>query len=374
MKQKQTIGFDKDEEKDLFKEMTDLTTPFDPTKIDIQAKQTTMDAFIKRLQYEEIDLKPEFQRSIGLWSKKTQSRLIESLLIRFPLPAFYFDASDDNSWKVVDGVQRLSTIKAFVIDKTLELDELEFLKEYNKSSYDDLPRILQRRIDEAQVTAYLIKRDTPPNVKYSLFHRINTGNTPLKPQEIRHALSQGVHSGQASEYLKQITQESLFKKVVRVSNKRMSDRELVLRYIALKLEPYTNYRAPMITFLNNAMETLGKAPKVQLERLKKELLEALELAKDIFGEDTFIKLSKQTNKKHKSINRALFEVITVLFSNLSHAQKDHLKQQKVSFLKDYIALFEKNDFHGSITYSTGHKTSVTKRFETINSIIQKHTK
>jgi len=105
--------FDTEEDKSLSEELTDINEPFDPKDIDIQAIQTTMDTIIKRLSHDEIDLNPDFQRSANLWKPQYMSRLIESLLIRFPLPAFYFDGTDDDKWQVVDGLQRLSTIKKF---------------------------------------------------------------------------------------------------------------------------------------------------------------------------------------------------------------------------------------------------------------------
>ena len=208
--------FDEDEEKDLQDELTDIEEPFNPSHIEIQALQTTLDTLIKRISHDEIDLQPEFQREQGLWNSTFQSRLIESLLIRFPLPAFYFDASNDDKWQVVDGLQRLSTIKRFVVDKKMKLKKLEFLKQFNNNSYDDLPRNMQRRIEEAQVTMYLIKPGTPPYVKFSLFYRINTGGLQLNPQEIRHAISQCVNDGQASKFLKEITETDIFQKVGRV--------------------------------------------------------------------------------------------------------------------------------------------------------------
>ena len=363
--------FDEQEDKKLSEETTESKTPFDPKDIDVQAVQTTMSTLIQRLAHKEIDLNTEFQRASNLWSKKNMSRLIESLLIRFPLPAFYFDGTDDNKWQVVDGLQRLSTIQKFVVDKELELTELEFLPEYNDTSYNDLPRIMQRRIEEAQITYYLIKRGTPTNLKYSLFHRINTGGMQLKPQEIRHALSQGNNKGYASQFLKEITDTKLFKEVVRISDKRMLDRELILRYVALRLKNYTAYKAPMITFLNDAMEDLGSQSKEILSTLKTDLLNAFELAKKIFGDHAFRRPLSETSKK-KAVNRALFEVISVLFSQLSKIERTRLEKNKTRFLTDFEKLFEDTDFYGSITYSTAHKLSVTTRFEKINTIIQKY--
>ena len=103
--------FDPQETEDLLNENLDLNDPFDPKEIDIQVQQTTMNGLIDRLSHDEIDLNPDFQRSADLWKNEIKGRLIESLLIRFPIPAFYFDASNEEKWQIVDGLQRLSTIK-----------------------------------------------------------------------------------------------------------------------------------------------------------------------------------------------------------------------------------------------------------------------
>ena len=69
------------------------TEPFDAKKVDVGITTPNLGALITRLQHDEIDLMPDFQRSGDLWSKQIQSRLIESILIRLPIPAFYFDAA-----------------------------------------------------------------------------------------------------------------------------------------------------------------------------------------------------------------------------------------------------------------------------------------
>lgn len=79
--------------------------PFDPSKIDITMKPLTLDVLLKRIRNDEIEFDSSFQRKAGLWNKMQKSQLIESIFLRIPLPAFYFDASDENSWLIIDGLQ-----------------------------------------------------------------------------------------------------------------------------------------------------------------------------------------------------------------------------------------------------------------------------
>jgi hypothetical protein len=360
--------FDLKESDDLANELPELKEPFDPKEIDIQVVQTTMDNLIKRLSHKEIDLNPDFQRTSDLWRNELKGRLIESLLIRLPIPAFYFDASNDDLWQVVDGLQRLTTIKRFVLDKTLKLSGLEFLKEYNKKTIDDLPRSLTRRIEEAPVTLYLIKPGTPLNVKYSLFYRINTGGLTLNPQEIRHALSQSVNNGQASQFLKKIAESDYFKKYVRVYDKRMLDKELIFRYIAFKITNFEKYKEPMIKFLNEAMELLGRADKTLLNKLETDFKKAILISWDIFGENAFRKSIKD-DKTRKVINRALFEVITTILSELTEEEIIKIKKNKEKFLREYLNLLNKTEFDNRISISTTYSDNVKYRFKIIRELV-----
>lgn len=365
-----------DIEKDIDVEVEDIgealmEKPFDPNKIDITTKSPSIDILIKRLKADpsEIDLSPAFQRHGDLWDEEKQSRLIESILIKFPLPAFYFDGSDNNKWLVVDGLQRLSSLRNFIITKKLRLKGLEFLRQLNGSKFDDLPRSLQRQIEETQITAYIINDGTPEEVKFNIFQRINTGGLTLNSQEIRHALNQGT----PAEFIAELADLKEFKLATdnALKPKRMLDREFVTRFISFYLNPYQEYMPDLDTFMNSAMSALKKMDDLQRLKIKSDFIQALLLAKTIFSDWAFRKTDKYPDKR-KPLNKALFEVWSVSLSRLDDHQREKIKIKKDVLFKDFIDLV-KNDqfFFDSITTSTGNKSFVTHRFSSIEKIIQK---
>ena len=212
-----------------------ITKPYDPLKVDILPQTLSMQAVIDRLENNEIDLEPDFQRRKDLWSEKEQSRLIESILIRIPLPAFYFDGRNDDCWTVVDGLQRISTINNFVVRKSedefkLKLSDLEYLVEFNGKTFEELPRPMQRRIRECQIYCYCIRGGTPDDVTSSIFKRLNTGGLPLSLAEIRNA----VYRGNASNLVRKMAESKCFINATRnkIPTDRMEDRDFTALFLA----------------------------------------------------------------------------------------------------------------------------------------------
>lgn len=347
-----------------------MDKPFNPNKIDITTKPLTIDLLIKRLKAnpQEIDLEPAFQRKKDLWDTQKQSQLIESLMIKFPLPAFYFDGSDNNRWLVVDGLQRLCSLDNFVIKKELKLEGLEFLNKLEGKGFDDLSRTLQRQIEEAQITAYIINPGTPDEVKFNIFKRINTGGLMLNNQEIRHALNQGI----PATFVAELANTNEFKEATTysISSDRMLDREFVTRFIAFYLHNYLQYVPDLDTFMSNAMSELKKMSEQQRSNMKQDFISAMLLAKIIFNDWAFRKADKYPEKR-KPINKALFEVWSVLLAKLSSAEKSKIEINRTILFDNFVSLIKRDkDFFDSITTSTGNKAYVAVRFSKIEILIK----
>lgn len=355
-------------EREDFGEQHHIEKPFDPNKVDVNISTPNLGALISRLKNDEIDLMPEFQRSPNLWSKQAQSRLIESILIRLPIPAFYFDAYEDEKWQVVDGLQRLSAINNFVIEKKLALTNLEFLTDYEGSKFDELPRSLTRRIDEFQTSVYLIKPGTPTLIKYALFNRINTGGLKLTPQEIRHAMSQSIRKGIASKFLTSIVNEDLFKKAVKNKSNRQAHQELVLRHMAFVLFGTKGYKSSLPKFLDLAMIQLGNLEDDKLEVLRAVFLETINTAYRIFGKDAF-KRSLADPLGNKVVNKPLFEAISVSLSKLDKSDREELIRRKKVFISGLKSMLVDIQFVNSITLSTANTESVLTRFNMVESLV-----
>jgi hypothetical protein len=349
-----------------------ITSPFNTKDIKITPKTTSLDNIIKRLENEEIDLNPDFQRNGGLWDNSKMSRLIESIILRLPLPIFYFDISNNDKWIVIDGLQRLTTIKRFIVDKNLKLTNLEFLKEFQGKKFGDLERNIRRTIEETEIVTYQMEPQTPKEVRYSVFNRINTGGITLNPQEIRQALNQ---KNNGVKLLEEITKEKDFKNIVNVTSKRMVDRELVLRYIAFKKYNYRKLNQEKKSLPKLLDETMEIVDTIEFENneyavMKTSLLKTLSDLIEIFEKKYLFNKKLIDNSKIKVLNKSLFEIWTVLVSDLDNKEILRLKNKKEILKEKYIELLKDQDFNDAVTRGTNDRKSVVKRFSLLEKLIR----
>jgi len=153
-----------------------ITHPFNPNDIEIEIPPFSVGYLIDRIEHGEINMNTDFQREGNLWNEEQQSRLIESILLGLPLPAFYFDTAN-KQWDIIDGLQRCCSIENFCVKKELKLRGLEFLAKKDGKQFleglkfDDLDRELQRSIITRPITVNLIKK-APRNIRFIFPDRI----------------------------------------------------------------------------------------------------------------------------------------------------------------------------------------------------------
>ncbi|QPH37866.1 DUF262 domain-containing protein [Pedobacter endophyticus] len=366
--------------------------PFDPELISIDTRKLTMETLLRRLRQGTINLNPDFQRN-EVWTLEKKCQLIESLMLKIPLPMFYVSADDRNNYTVVDGLQRLSTMRDYLIDNKFTLQKLEFWgDQFNGKSLQDLPTHIENRILETEFTFTVINPGTPDVVKRNIFKRVNRGGAPLTDQEIRHAL----YSGISTEFLKQLSKNDTFKKATdgSIRDNRMLDREFILRLLAFIVRDYTSYpkNGNMDVFLSNTLQILNYLPNVDSQAATKHLkdinltsIKPLDLSQltsvfekamtrgaKIFGEHAFRK--SYLGKRRTPVNKALFEVWGTILSEISDDEFRVLVSNRQRFLNEYSNTYLKNyNFDEIISRNALKQSSVIERHSKLRELVNRYT-
>jgi len=351
-----------------------IADPFNPEDIDVVTRMMTVDLLLSRARSGMVDLQPEFQRRWGIWDQRRQSRLIESMLLRIPLPNLYAAEDENERWEIVDGIQRLSTVARFiepdiVSEDGFALTDLEYLHEIEGKKFFELAPKLKLRLRETELVIHLIRRGTPPDVKFNIFARINTGGMVLSSQELRHAITPG--PARAVLEIWSRLPEFVLATDHSVRSIRMDDRELVLRYLAFRLSGPEAYKtSDMDGFLIGAMKAINALPQKKLESLKTEFQQTMLAAREIFGNDAFRK-RYELGADRLPINKAVFEAVSVNLASLRIEQRRVLVERKEDLVKAFVELCQNRDFDSSVSQGTGDPVKVQRRFAMVRDLFNK---
>ncbi len=341
--------------------------PFDPEKIKVRTTSILVGQLVSRIKHKEIDLAPDFQR-LFVWDLKRRCRLIESLLLKIPIPVFYVAADEQENWSVVDGIQRISTIYDYVTDK-FPLGQLEYLSQLKGMKHSELSRRMQRRIDETEFVVNVIEPGTPEDVMFNIFRRINTGGMILNGQEIRNAL----YPGPVREYLKELAKTEEFLEATNRSIKetRMVDRECVLRFVAFYDTPWEKYDANDFNgYLCRTMKNINAMTLEQRTSIAEDFKKAMQAAHDLFGEYAFRKRYSRDDSR-RPISKALFEAWSVQLARCSPDQIKTLVTKRKKITDRFLTLMDQDrDFDNAISYSTDIPRRVKKRFSAIEKLVK----
>ncbi|MDM1503934.1 DUF262 domain-containing protein [Myroides marinus] len=248
---------------------------------------------------------PTYQRDF-VWQEVMQSRFIESIFMGVPIqPLFAFELDEDGNLELLDGVQRLSSIKSFV-DGSLVLNGLEELDALNGFTFNDLGSARKRKFNNTQLKIYIINENTDEGIRADIFRRVNEGGKKLEPAEIR----KGKFIGNSFyDFILQLSNSHEFNKLF--SSTRDTDKlrgekeELVSRFFALS-NNYTNFEHSVKGFMDEyiVQANVGFNDSIK-ELFQKELFDTLS-----FVEENFPNGFKKSSTA-KSIPRVRFEAISV---------------------------------------------------------------
>jgi uncharacterized protein with ParB-like and HNH nuclease domain len=263
----------------------------------------------------EVIIKPAFQRYFR-WDEEQRTRFIESILLGIPIPPIFVAENGDGIWELVDGLQRISTILSFfgvirsndsgIKDKNKwKLEEGDRISALEGLDCDTLPLKFRLNIKRATCRIEIIRWNSNYDMRFELFNRLNTGGSPLTPQEIRNCIYRDI-SSKFNDFLKKLAELPEFLATVALSEaqtEQLYNEELVLRFVSLyekhSRDIETSIEQHMTLFMKSALETKNfNYEKYELIFTRTFKILA-PLGKEIF---------RQQDKKFAT---ALYDVITI---------------------------------------------------------------
>ena len=329
-------------------------------KVLIRHETRTIHDVIRRIRQDAYIMDPEFQRDF-IWPEDKQSKLIESVLMRIPLPVFYLAEDDQGRMVVVDGLQRLSTFKRFVDDDLcLSLPGQE---ELNNKRFSDLPPKLQNRVEDCNLTLYIMDSKVPERVRLDIFERVDSG-VPLTRQQMRNSL----YMGAATRFLKTEARTEVFLQATghSLNKDTMRDREFVNRFSAFQLLSLEGYKGDMDDFLAQALKKMNSLKSEDLSRLARSSGEVSQtIIKSLANRRSGS--TKARTDKQTVLNASLWDVMS---TGLSRYPKEVVEPRAEKLRIAFYDLMKDSGFDSAITKSTNSRQGVARRFRLANTMFK----
>lgn len=310
----------------------EIEIPSSIRNLTTQAYDKSVSDVVRMITEKDIILDPEYQRNY-VWDNKKASKLIESIILNVPIPVIYVSEELDSSWSVIDGLQRLYSLKRFFEGK-FKLTGLEVLHELNKCDIKSLPSKSLRMLKNGLLRIVMITSDSNDDIRYDIFMRLNTGSVHLNEQELRNCL----YRGKLNNFLQTMASRQEWLKLLGLNypHKRMADRELLLRFLALSThwdggsKMVSDYRGNMKSFLNAFMKENQNNGR-NLSHYETLCVETIEKIYEVYGENAFRRVNDDGSLT--PINRAIMDALMISVIPFS---KEYLLQRK-EILRDSFA-------------------------------------
>lgn len=283
----------------------------------------------------KIVIDPEWQRNY-VWDKKRASKLIESFLISLPVPVVYLAVNKEGKYEVIDGLQRLTSVFRYFNDE-IALTGLEMLGELNGKKFSQLPQQHQDKLEASILRTFEISQSTPKDLMFIIFERLNTGGVTLNEMEIRNCL----YRGTLNDLIKEISQNDNFKMAIgqKVADRRMSDRSLVLRFLAFYRMTYKGAKKGLKSFFNEFFEDYRNPTPSQLKNFREAFIASQKAAYTIFGDKAYRlrrNHAKGGGEWAPKANAAVFQVLSVSFTDFDLGQltrsADHIYEAYIDLI------------------------------------------
>lgn len=297
---------------------------------------------------------PEIQRQY-LWDNARASRLIESLLLNIPIPVVYFSETDDSTYLVIDGHQRINSIVRF-FDNIFALNGLKITSELNGKRFHQLTERDQRQLRTRSIRTIIISAESDPSMKFEVFERLNTGSIALNAQEIRNSS----HRGPMNDLIKELILETNFRVGIGGAKPRprMADNELILRHLALR-DGWEDYRPPMSRYLNEYMTKANKLPLDELQTTKEQFERTTRGLLAVYEQGAFRLTDSAGRATDRAINRAIAEVQLTAFSWVTDVTTLPARRNEIH--EELGKLNQNQKFLDSIQRATGDRKRTRRR-------------
>ena len=321
----------------------------------VRTETRTVAEVVKRITRKRFVI-PDFQRDF-VWPLAKQSKLIESCVMRIPLPVLYVAEAPDGRVVVVDGFQRLETFSRFLGDR-LELTGLGDRHPLNGKKFSQLPLNLQERVEETQLILNILDKSAPQRAQLDIFERVN-GGVALSRQQMRNA----IFNGPGTRWLKTMAGSREFRKATgrKLDSKIMRDREAINRFAGFYLLGWKQYRGDMDDFLARTIESMNKLEEHQLSSLGNAFTSSMAHNYKMFDRHSFRKSMSldDVRSRRSPVNIALFDVLSWA---LAKVPRDTFDRDENEIRSRILRMSWKTGFREAITYTTNSTVQVRTRF------------
>lgn len=336
-------------------------------KLVTQPYDMSVATVIEQIANGDIILEPEYQRKYR-WDTIKASRFIESLLLNIPIPTVFLAEEEDVTYSVIDGQQRLTTIRNFIVgedtDEELILEGLQIRFELNGKKFSQLSKQDQGKLKKQYIRCIVILNDSDPQIKFDVFERLNSGSAHLTEQEIRNC----IYRGSFNDLIKELASNDKFQKMLNLPEKdlkNMTDVEFVLRFLAYR-QSFNEYNGSVKEFLNNFMKNNREITVEQRKIFAEIFTETVDTLYDVLGKDAFNRYLPDRNNWHGAINKAVFDAEMIAFSlfkfNTREIDTKKLRNRIVELMSDY-------KFIRTIASSTNSPEKVSQRVHLLSAVL-----